>query len=173
MLEIDGELADTLGKLNPFRYRGYVYDDETGLYYLNSRYYEPNVGRFLNADGEIAGVGGDVQGYNVFAYCFDNPVNMSDPSGHWPKWIGKAIAVVAVAAVVVAAVVVTVSTFGAGSVAGVAAITAAVTIAARVTEVAVLQVKKSTSSSSDTDTKSSSNSPNGGRNVSNGGTSSV
>ena len=60
---------------------------------------------------------------------------MDDPTGQWPKWIGKAIAVVAVAAVVVAAVAVTVSTFGAGSVADVAAISAAVTIAARATEI--------------------------------------
>ncbi len=128
---------------NPLRYRGYIYDAETGFYYLQSRYYDPSVGRFINADGEISNVGGDVLGYNLFAYCFNNPVNMSDPAGQWPMWIGKAIAVVGVATVVVAAVAVTVSTFGAGSVAGVAAISAAVTIAARATEVAVLQVKKS------------------------------
>ena len=75
---------------------------------------------------------------------------MSDPTGNWPKWIkkaAKAITVVAVAAVVVAAVVVTVSTFGVGSVAGVAAISTAVTMAARATEVAVLQIKKSKNSS--------------------------
>lgn len=79
-----------LAQWNPLRYRGYVYDTETGLYYLQSRYYNPKVGRFINADSVIAGVGGSIQGYNMFAYCFNNPVNMSDPSGNWPKWIETA-----------------------------------------------------------------------------------
>ena len=147
LLSVTGTLASTIGQINPIRYRGYYYDSETGFYYLQSRYYDPETGRFLNADGEIDGSGESVQGYNLFAYCNNNPVNMSDDTGHWPKWIGKAIAVVAVTAVVVAAVAITVSTFGAGSVAGVAAISAAVTIAARATEVVALQVKKSKSSS--------------------------
>ncbi len=50
-LSCTGSPADTLGKKNPFRYRGYVYDEETGLYYLNSRYYDPRVGRFICSDG--------------------------------------------------------------------------------------------------------------------------
>ena len=74
-----------VGDKNPFRYRGYYYDTETGLYYLNSRYYNPEFGRFINVDSELAGVGGNTQGYNLFAYCFNNPVNMSDPDGNWPK----------------------------------------------------------------------------------------
>ena len=94
---------------------------------------------------------------------------MDDPTGQWSKWIGKAIAVVAVAAVVVAAVAVTVSTFGAGSVAGVAAISAAVTIAARATEVAVLQVKKSKNSSQNTGGKTSGNTSNNSGNSPGGG----
>ena len=89
-LTTTGTMADTLGKLNPFRYRGYFYDAETGLYYLQSRYYNPETGRFINADSVIAGVGGSVQGYNLFAYCFNSPVNMSDSSGHWPQWIKDA-----------------------------------------------------------------------------------
>ena len=52
-LTTTGTMADTLGKLNPFRYRGYVYDTETGLYYLGSRYYNPQWGRFVNADGVV------------------------------------------------------------------------------------------------------------------------
>ena len=76
----------TIGDLNPIRYRGYYYDTETGFYYCNSRYYDPEIGRWINADGVIAGVGGDVKGYNLFAYCMNNPVNMSDPSGGWPSW---------------------------------------------------------------------------------------
>ena len=86
----------TVGTANPFRYRGYYYDAETGLYYLNSRYYSPEFGRFINADGELAGDGKSVQGYNLFAYCHNNPTNSSDPDGNWPKWATKLVAAVAV-----------------------------------------------------------------------------
>jgi len=86
----EGPMADTLGTLNPLRYRSYVYDEETGLYYLQSRYYNPEIGRFINVDSVMAGVGGSIQGYNMFAYCFNNPVNMSDSSGHWPQWMKNA-----------------------------------------------------------------------------------
>ena len=84
---VSGTLASTLGAANPLRYRGYVYDTETGLYYLNSRYYNPTWGRFINADAELAGIGGATQGYSLFAYCHNNPVNMSDSDGNWPKWV--------------------------------------------------------------------------------------
>ena len=53
LLSITGSLADTVGVLNPLRYRGYYYDTETGLYYLQSRYYDPETGRFLNADETV------------------------------------------------------------------------------------------------------------------------
>ncbi len=86
ILSQSGSMAD----VNPLRYRGYYYDTETGFYYVSSRYYDPEIGRYLNADSVIAGVGGSVQGYNLFAYCFNNPVNMSDSSGHWPQWIKDA-----------------------------------------------------------------------------------
>jgi len=81
---------DHIAHRNPFRYRGYYYDAETGLYYLNSRYYDPVVGRFVSADGLVAGVGGDVRGYNLYAYCMNNPVNLSDEAGNWPAWATKA-----------------------------------------------------------------------------------
>ena len=80
-----------LANLNPFRYRGYYYDDETGFYYVSSRYYDPEIGRWINADNVIAGVGGDLKGYNLFAYCFNNPVNMDDQAGNWPKWIKNTV----------------------------------------------------------------------------------
>ena len=89
-LSVTGTAADTIGQINPFRYRGYYYDNETGFYYVSSRYYDPEVGRYLNADSVLSGTGESVQGYNLFAYCFNNPVNMSDSSGHWPKWIENA-----------------------------------------------------------------------------------
>ena len=76
--------------LNPLRYRGYCYDTETGWYYLQSRYYNAQVGRFINADSVIASVGSSILGYNLYAYCFNNPVNMSDLSGNWPKWLESA-----------------------------------------------------------------------------------
>ena len=69
--------------LNPFRYRGYYYDDETGLYYLQSRYYDPEVGRFINADDvRYIGATQTELSYNAFAYCENDPVNNSDPTGH-------------------------------------------------------------------------------------------
>ena len=72
--------------LNPFRYRGYYYDNETGFYYLNSRYYDPETGRFLNADDPeiLLEEQGDLLQYNQFAYCFNNPVNMLDSTGESP-----------------------------------------------------------------------------------------
>ena len=70
-----------IANINPFRYRGYYYDTETGWYYLNARYYDPNVGRFLSPD-TILGANGGLQGYNLFAYCNNNPVMFADPSGN-------------------------------------------------------------------------------------------
>lgn len=71
-----------IGELNPFRYRGYIYDDETGLYYLKSRYYDPITGRFLNSDNPIyIGMSGTVLSINVFSYSDNNPIVKYDPDG--------------------------------------------------------------------------------------------
>ncbi|WP_242854279.1 RHS repeat-associated core domain-containing protein [Oxobacter pfennigii] len=70
-----------VGYKNPYRYRGYRYDTETGLYYLQSRYYNPEWCRFINADGFIGQIGG-LLSHNLFAYSMNNPVNFSDPSGN-------------------------------------------------------------------------------------------
>ena len=78
-----GTLAGTLGLFQPFRYRGYVDDWETGFYYLQSRYYDPTTGRFISAD-ILLSTGQGVLGYNAFAYCLDNPVNMVDDGGARP-----------------------------------------------------------------------------------------
>ena len=66
--------------VNPFRYRGYIYDTETGFYYLQSRYYDPEIGRFINADGYVTT---DIEpvAANMYAYCNNNPINRYDPSG--------------------------------------------------------------------------------------------
>jgi len=75
-----------IANINPFRYRGYYYDTETGFYYLQSRYYDPVVGRFLNADAiEYLGTGEFVS-YNLFAYCGNNPVMGYDPLGTFNFW---------------------------------------------------------------------------------------
>ena len=68
--------------INPLRYRGYYYDSETGMYYLQSRYYDPETGRFINVDGLVST--GGFLGFNMFAYCKNNPVMLSDPSGCKP-----------------------------------------------------------------------------------------
>lgn len=69
-----------IGNRNPFRYRGYYQDKESGFYYLNSRYYDGKTRRFLNTD-EIIGANGGLLGYNLFAYCSNNPIKYVDLSG--------------------------------------------------------------------------------------------
>ena len=73
----------TIALLNPVRYRSYYYDKETGLYYLNSRYYDPEIGRFINADDiSILSEGKDFfNGLNLYAYCLNNFIKFYDPSG--------------------------------------------------------------------------------------------
>ena len=71
---------DHIGNLNPFRYRGYYQDTETGLYYLMSRYYDPITHRFINADGYFQS-GTSILDANTFAYCGNNPVLNVDPLG--------------------------------------------------------------------------------------------
>ena len=81
IMDISGSLKDSVGKKNPYRYRGYRYDEETGLYYLQSRYYNAEWGRFINSDA-IVGQVGDILSFNMFAYCGNNPVIMEDPNGY-------------------------------------------------------------------------------------------
>ena len=71
----------SLANINPLRYRGYVYDQETGFYYVSSCYYDPEIGRFINADSQLNAKDG-ILGYNLFAYCNNNPIMYSDPSSH-------------------------------------------------------------------------------------------
>lgn len=79
-LSATGTLVSSLGQDNSLRYRGYVFDQETGLYYLQSRYYNPEIGRFLNADAYTS-TGQGILRNNMFAYCGNNPANRSDPTG--------------------------------------------------------------------------------------------
>ena len=85
ILSTGGSMAATLGADNPFRYRGYYYDNESGFYYLQSRYYDPATGRFLNADDTAyLGVTETTSGYNLFSYCNSNPVYYKDSFGFGP-----------------------------------------------------------------------------------------
>ena len=79
---------------NPFRYRGYYYDTDLGMYYLQSRYYDAKICRFINADGYVS-TGQGLTGYNMFAYCGNNPVNRVDPNGE--GWIGVIVLVAVLA----------------------------------------------------------------------------
>ena len=73
--------SGTLADINPLRYRGYYYDSETGFYYLQSRYYDPEIGRFINADSYASTDATGLLSTNMFAYCENDPVNKSDPDG--------------------------------------------------------------------------------------------
>ena len=83
---------------NPYTYRGYRFDSEIGMYYLNSRYYSPVLSRFLNADGMLGQVG-DIASVNMYAYCAGNPVMYTDEEGYFPTWLKLALVAVAVAVV--------------------------------------------------------------------------
>lgn len=77
LLTSTGDMAD----VNPLRYRGYFYDAETGLYYLQSRYYDPEVSRFINPDVFATSDIDGVLAANMFAYCENNPIRNTDSTG--------------------------------------------------------------------------------------------
>jgi len=81
LISITGDKV--LGEKNPYRYRGYRYDTETGYYYLQSRYYNPDWGRFVNAD-IFLGQPGELLSHDMFIYSMNDPINMKDPSGFRP-----------------------------------------------------------------------------------------
>ena len=83
----------TMAAINPIRYRGYYFDSDSGLYYLKSRYYDPNLQRFINSD-EAVSTGQGFIGTNTFAYCLNNPLIYVDVDGNNP--ISIAIALVTI-----------------------------------------------------------------------------
>ena len=117
--------ANTTVTNNPFTYRGYYYDRDLDLYCTSTRYYDSNIGRWISPDSVMSGVGGDISGYNLYAYCFNNPVMYSDHTGCWPSWVEKVAIAVAIVAVVATVAAITVSTAGAGTAAAVIAVSAA------------------------------------------------
>jgi RHS repeat-associated protein len=80
---IINSLTGTLSTINPYTYRGYRYDFEIGMYYLNSRYYNPQSGFFISSDG-LLGETGDIQSTNMYVYCVNNPVTNVDVHGYFP-----------------------------------------------------------------------------------------
>ena len=80
LLRTTGDFAET----NPIRYRGYYYDTDTDFYYLQSRYYDPTICRFINADGYTS-TSQNIVSYNMYTYCGNDPINAIDPSGHIPN----------------------------------------------------------------------------------------
>ena len=101
------ESTVNLGTLNPFRYRGYYYDTETKLYYLKTRYYDPEIGRFISIDGIEYLDPETINGLNLYAYCNNNPVMNIDPNGtKWWKKVGRWLAVGITTVVAVAAIAV-------------------------------------------------------------------
>ncbi len=95
--------TDRIATLNPFRYRSYYFDEETGLYYLQSRYYDPELGRFISADSIEYLDPETLGGLNLYVYCGNNPVIGYDPNGtfDWDKF-WRTLGTIAVAAVVLA-----------------------------------------------------------------------
>ncbi len=108
----------SIGSLNPFRYKGYYYDSETGMYYCQSRYYVPEWCRWLNADNPNFLEPQSLNGLNLFAYCSNDPVNAIDESGCVPKWLkGLAIGLGIIGTVLVIGAV-AILTCGVGTLAG-------------------------------------------------------
>ena len=102
VVKIEGTLKDKVGARNPFRYKGYYYDVETGLYYCRSRYYDPAIRRFISADDtQVLRDNLDMLGEkNLYAYCDDNPITRSDSDGQlWHKLVEIAAGAVIGAAV--------------------------------------------------------------------------
>ncbi len=117
LLNLTDYSSNGLGRRNPFRFKGYYYDEELGMYYLNSRYYDPETGRFVNADDfeMIDGSNHHILENNLFAYCFNNPANMIDDTGYWPKWAANLVKVGIGALAIGIGVAATVATGGAAA----------------------------------------------------------
>ena len=106
-VSITGSLADTVGAINPLRYRGYYYDTETQLYYLQSRYYSPDLMRFISQDDPVfSNAQGEPLGSNLYVYCLNDPINSIDPNGEWVATVGAAMGATLILGVSVSAAIV-------------------------------------------------------------------
>lgn len=105
-VEVSQSTTTHILNINPIRYRSYYYDTETGFYYLQTRYYDPETGRFLNADAfKYLGADGPIHGMNLYSYCGNNPVKGYDPEGtdDWWQWGLKIVATGVVIGLVIVA----------------------------------------------------------------------
>ncbi|MBQ8304831.1 MAG: RHS repeat-associated core domain-containing protein [Blautia sp.] len=111
-----GSMAATLGAKNPFRYRGYYYDAETGMYYLQRRYYDPELRKFISADdfNVLCLDQNSFANFNLYNYCLNSPITLSDDTGYFsiPNWAKVVVGVGTIAGLAVA----TALTGGAGGV---------------------------------------------------------
>lgn len=133
--------SSNIGSINPFRYKGYYYDGESGMYYCKTRYYVPLWGRWLNADSSSQIKPENIVELNLFNYCNNNPILGYDPVGllNWWKLGTIVLSVFAIIAATAAAIV----SCGVASVAATIAITSMISIGSRIFEVGALQYKKS------------------------------
>ena len=92
--------SSNIALINPFRYRGYYFDTESNLYYLQTRYYDPETGRFISPDHTAYLDPQSFTGLNLYAYCSNNPVMYSDGSGHMPEWLSATLKIVGGAAII-------------------------------------------------------------------------
>ena len=115
--EVKDENHALIAELNPFRYRSYYYDRETNLYYLNTRYYDPEVGRFISQDDVGYLDPEHINGLNLFAYCGNNPVMGYDPDGmlNWLNIFGCILVAFVATAAVVGGIIASVASFGAAT----------------------------------------------------------
>ena len=90
-LSTTGTLANTLGKRNPFRYRGYVFDKEIEMYWMRSRYYHPELHRFISAD-TYCGYAGHLLSHAIYVYCNNSPIGRIDEAGNSSIAIGVGVA---------------------------------------------------------------------------------
>lgn len=122
LLSTTGSLASIIGTLNPFKYKGYYYDQESGMYYCKSRYYVPDWCRWLNADNPENIKIGNVVDTNLFAYCNNQPLIYFDENGNIPKWLKKTLIAATIVVGTVAFVAAIVASSGTvGALAGTAA----------------------------------------------------
>lgn len=100
LISVSGNLANTIGQINPYIYKDYYYDVETGLFMMGHRFYDPEIGRFISPDDVDYLDPTSIGGLNLYAYCNNDPVNYYDPSGHIAISIGLLIAGFVVGALV-------------------------------------------------------------------------
>ena len=120
-IEIESATYESLATKNPFRYRGYYYDEDTGLYSIGLRYYDPEVGRWISADDlSVLEVTKEYpNGLNLYVYCFNDPINATDSTGAMPDWLAWLLTGITL----VGLATLTVLTFGAAApITGVAAL---------------------------------------------------